>query len=91
MDKLKEAAIKGRWLSNERRVEASVVGALAVSPTTWSLELVPTTGKWKDRHGADKPMPGAKKGTWAAWRKGASPGDKPLWPSGKSGVKRKSC
>jgi hypothetical protein len=92
--KLKAAAARGRWLSSRKVVAASIVGALAVSPETWSLELQAAKGRWKDAYDAETP-PVAKtartwsgKSNWEKWRKGAFPGERPAWPSGRSGRRR---
>ena len=92
--KLKAASLRGRWSRSDRRIAASLVGALSVSPSTWALELQAARGRWKSSCTAEdslqaKAKPSGKS-NWQAWRKGAAPGDKPRWPSGRSGGKRKS-
>ena len=92
--KLKAAATKGKWLASRKSVTASLVGALAVSPETWSLELQAVKGRWKATVDPETPLPKAVvkssgQSNWPKWRKSATPGDKPLWPSGKSGTPRK--
>ena len=95
--KLKAAANGGKWLSNRREVAASIVGALAVNHETWALELQAAKGRWKDSHEPGAPLPepvqksrnGSRLSGWKKWRAGVSPGDKPLWPSGKPGTRAK--
>ena len=98
LPKLKAASERGRWSRSDRRISAPLVGALAVTPRTWALELQSVEGSWTSVHKAEDPLPQSSAGSskasgasgWVKWRKGAAPGDKPLWPSGQSG-KRRRC
>ena len=57
MPKLKAASLRGRWSRSDRRIKASIVGALAVSPGAWTLDLEAAQGGWKEAHASEDPLP----------------------------------
>eukprot|EP00973_Karenia_brevis_P078427 10888825-Karenia_brevis.AAC.1 len=97
MAKLKAGGMRGKWQAGRKAVKASAVGALAVSPKRWVLELESLDGRWIGSYSSEDPLPEPQprkkqsgSSNWVEWRKGAAPGDKPLWPSGVSGKRKRS-
>ncbi len=99
---MRQACDCGRWVvtSGEvgKPVKAAAIGAVALGPTAWKAEFQCRQGSWKlhlpseavveERAAVQKKRRQGKSG-WEAFRGDALPGSA-LWPSGRSGSRRKT-
>ena len=98
LDWMRSACSSGTWSSSRKKVQSKWVGVLALSPGCWQLSVYGHDSgavRYSFTSDAEPPRATARRkaksgvSNWEPWRAGVKPGTPTLWPTGRSGVRKR--